>query len=115
MDKSNTLNQIKTLAMTDKKPTQEQLAFRESILKKRGRPKKVVNEPEPILASDGDDKRKFVEDKMTYLKNCFYWLQEFIEGREDVERCKKTVFHLKNHCFEIQNKLNQQPPSKGIK
>lgn len=52
------------------------------------------------------EKREFVYAKMQYIKNCVLYLEFFVDGTNGIVSCEDTIKHLKQHCIDIQNKLN---------
>lgn len=81
--------------------TKDQDEFRVSILKKSvvgNYYKKKYKEPISILV---EPKREPIPDKLYYMDNCIFLIQEYSAGRCTKERCLKAIASLSNLCHEL--------------
>lgn len=81
-----------------KQLTQEQIDWRNSIL--RGKVKSVVKAekmPDVILSDDDKIRKCFY-----YLNNCVFWVNEYIEGRVDKARLLETAKALQGNAKNLE-------------
>lgn len=71
--------------------TEEQISYREKVLKIKAKIKKEKPLPRPSIAIT----------RVQYMNNCMYWINEFEAGRNDKAEFIKAVNALHNHCIEI--------------
>lgn len=45
--------------------------------------------------------------KTDYMRNCIYWIEEFIEDRADIEKLRSVTTALQVHLSEIRQKYIQ--------
>lgn len=62
-----------------------------------------MNITKPIIKRE--KKETFLEVKIQYLKNCLFWMNEYIEGRQNKKQLSHTITAIKKHCLEIRTKL----------
>ena len=74
--------------------TKEQKEYCDSILGRRPRRK------EKVITKTSEPK---ITTREEYMKNCLYWINEYLEGRANKEMLKTASFHLTNYCDEILN------------
>lgn len=85
-----------------KKPlTQEQIDWRNSIL--RGKVKPIIKAevlPEKILSNED-----LINKNFYYLNNGIFWINEYIEGRADKNRLLHTARALQENAKELEKLL----------
>ena len=80
-----------------KQLTQEQIDWRNSIL--RGRVKSVlITEKPDVIFNDDDQIRKC----FYYLNNCVFWVNEYIENRVDKSRLLETAKALQFNAKKLE-------------
>lgn len=97
-----------------KELTQEQIDFRNSILKRKINSVKVVKkfgllDTVPKVLTPEDELQKC----FWYMDNCVYWLNQYIEGRESMTRLLETAIAIQGNAKKmeqiIKQKLNAEP------
>lgn len=91
-------------------PAQEE--YRLKILKKKLTAKSdQITEKEFPKASTKDS---FISDRIVYMVNCVYWVEEYAAGRADAVNLKSALLYLEEHCKDIRKKIEQEQSSKTI-
>ncbi len=91
--------------------TKEQIEWRQSILKGKSISKKVVKK-EIIQRSDiyisPKQEESLLENRVRYMNNCMFWINQFWEGKTKVEKFNSCVLAMISHCNELLNQQNQK-------
>jgi hypothetical protein len=90
--------------------TKEQIDFRNSVL--RGKVSRVKNaeknpgqpelnqEKEPVLTKEDEIRKCFF-----YLNNCIFWVNEYIDGKENEERLLETARSIILNALKLEELL----------
>lgn len=81
--------------------TKEQDEYRYAILRRKP-PVKKERQKKQFVAPPSTTREQ-------YMKNCIYWINEYLENGGDIHRALKASISLKQHCEQIISELNKQP------
>jgi hypothetical protein len=91
--------------------TQEQIDFRNSILRKKIITiKNVDKEPRVILTPD-DEIKKW----LWYINNCIFWINQYQDGKMERYLLKNTMQSLKYNAEKIEAIISRLTPNKNTK
>lgn len=96
------MNNTLKMGRRKKQLTQDQIDFRNSILRGEVTPVKII-EPVKIILSDEDK----IRQNFYYLNNCIYWINEYIYGRVDKSQLLKTAKALQENAKKLEMLLSQ--------
>lgn len=82
--------------------TDEQLKYRECLKRKIDKINVKILQPkiEPDLTLED-----IIGNKFYYLNNCIFWINEFQEGRVDMNRLYQTLDAIHEHVVELKKAI----------
>lgn len=88
-----------------KQLTQEQIDFRNGILRSRVKPIKKTDNPATVLSNEDKIRQSFF-----YLNNCIYWINEYIDGRIGKDRLLETARAIQGNAKKLEETILKLKP-----